>query len=118
MNFEELLHQALDDLSSKEKRDWMLEEAVQFFLEMKSKMESGDPQQREVAKQNLSKIQALLTARKKGLSEMTGLTPSQFDAISRLGKEHEAISEAKGKLQEIFKQKSRPNQLKSGRLSA
>jgi hypothetical protein len=118
MNFEEFLHQALDDLSSKEKRDQMLEEAVQFFLEMKSKMESGDPQKREVAKERLSKIQALLTARKNGLFEMTGLTPTQFDAISRLGKEHEAIAEAKAKLQAIFKQKSRPNQLKSGRLPA
>jgi hypothetical protein len=118
MNFEELLHQALDDLSSKEKRDRMLEEAVQFFLEMKSKMESGDPQKREVATQDLSKIQALLTARKNSLSVMTGLSPAQFDALSRLGKEHEAIAEAKAKLQEIFTQKSRPNQLKSGRLPA
>jgi len=117
MNFEELLDYSLDDIASKEKRDRMLEEAVQFFLEMKSKMESGDPQQIEAAKERLTKIQALLNARKNGLSLMTGLTPSQFDVISRLGKEHEAIREAKVKLQEIFKPKAHPNQRKGGRLA-
>jgi hypothetical protein len=116
MTFEEILHQRLDEISSKEKRDRLLEEAVHFFLEMKSKMESGDPQQREEAIERLTKIQAQLSARKNSLSKMTGLTPSQFDAISRLGKEHEAVRDAKAKLQEIFKPKSRPNHPQSGRL--
>jgi len=116
MTFEETLHQGLDDLSSKEKRDRLLQEAVRFFLEMKSNMESGDPQKREAAVHELTKILAQLRVRKNGLAAMTGLTYSQFDAISRLGKEHEAIRVAKAKLQEIFKPKAHPNQRKGDRL--
>jgi hypothetical protein len=116
MNFEEILHVGLDGLSSKEERKRLMDEAVRFFLEMKSKMESGDPEKREEAKERLANIAALLAARKSGLVAITGLTPSQFDAISRLGSEHEAVSEAKAKLEKIFKPESRRKPLKGGRL--
>ena len=112
-----MLYVGLDPSSSKEKRDEMLDAMIAFYLEMKSKMESGDPKQREAAMRKLAEIQATLTARKNALCEMTGLTPTQLETLSNhpcLGKEHEAVTEAKARLQKILNPDSRPKQPKKG----
>lgn len=102
MKYEDILHQGLDDCSSDAKRDQMIDATIAFFLEMKAKIESGDPAQKEEAIRRTSEIQALLMARRNALCEMTGLTPERLEYLSRhplFNKQHEAVAEARAKLQ-------------------
>lgn len=106
MKYEDILYQGLDDCSSQEKRNQMIDATIAFFLEMKAKIESGDPAQKEEAIQKTSEIQSLLMARRNALCEMTGLTPERLEYLSQhpmFSKQHEAVAEAKAKLQKALR---------------
>lgn len=115
MKYEDILYQGLDDCTSKEKREQMINATIAFFLDMKGKIESGDPAKREEAIKKTAEIQAILIARRNALCELTGLTPKQLDYLSRLGKEHEAVTEAKEKLKKALNPSASRPKLKNNK---
>lgn len=100
MKYEDLLLQDLD-CANEEKRNQLIQAATTFYVEMKSKMESGDPVKRKEAMERMTEVQALLTAKRNAICEKTGLTPEQLAIMSqhpRFRDSHEAITQAQEKI--------------------
>jgi len=91
---------------SQEKLMNLMDESLEFFREIKSKMESDDPEKREEALKETLEIKWLLESKMQSLCDKTGLNMSQLAALaentSRMSpEERNAIESAKAKFQEI-----------------
>jgi hypothetical protein len=110
MKYEDLLQEGLDNCLSEEKRRRMIEATIEFCLEMKSKVASDDPEEREEARRKVLEIQALLIARKNAISEMIGLSPDQIDDLGNQSAEHEVVAEAKVTFKKALSRPKRPKE--------
>ena len=100
-NYADIIEASLSDSSSKEKRDLMVQATLAFYLEMKRKIESGDPAQKEEASKKLLEIQNLLSSKKDEICQTTGLSPDAIALACRhpqLQKERKAVYEANEQL--------------------
>jgi hypothetical protein len=91
---------------SQEKLMNLMDESMEFFREIKSKMESDDPEKREEALKETLEIKWILESKMQSLSEKTGLNMNQLAALaentSRMSpEERSAIESAKAKFQAI-----------------
>jgi hypothetical protein len=102
MKYADVINQALEDSANPEKRSLLVEATIAFYLELKAKMESGDPAKRKEAQQEAMEIQALLIAHRNQMCDQLKLSPEQFTKLCAhpmFAGQNQAVEEARARVE-------------------
>lgn len=101
-----------DEAPSKEKVLGLMDETMSFFRQIKTKLESGDPEKQKEAFEDTMEMKQILESKMQGLAEKTGLNLTELAALAEnMGnmspEEQSAIQEAQNKLHQIQEEETK-----------